>query len=147
MIRQNRVVIDMDVIRSNYRVLSSALPQNTEVMAVIKANAYGHGLIETAMALADDGADRFAVALAEEGIALRLAGIAGEILVLGASTPRAVQDCIRYHLTQTVFTPEMVMCIEQAATAENVEALIHIKLALTFRLTEEEVRMLEEISR
>ena len=128
MIRQNHAVIDLDVIRSNYRVLREMVSPKTEVMPVIKANAYGHGLIETARVLVDEGAEHFAVALAEEGIELRLAGIAGEILVLGASTPRAAKDCIRYHLTQTVFTPEMVMCLEQAAAAENGEALMHIKL-------------------
>ena len=51
------------------------------------------------------GASHFAVALPEEGIELRLAGVEGEVLVLGAAMPRAAADCVRYGLTQTVFHP------------------------------------------
>lgn len=56
------------------------------------------------------GASHFAVALPEEGIELRLGGVEGEVLVLGAAMPRAAEDCVRYGLTQTVFTPEMSRC-------------------------------------
>ena len=77
MLRQNRVVIDMDAIRNNYRILKENVPAGVEVMPVIKANAYGHGMLETAMALAGMGAVHFAVALPEEGIELRLGGVAG----------------------------------------------------------------------
>ena len=48
MLRQNRVVIDMDAIRNNYRILRENVPAGVEVMPVIKANAYGHGMLETA---------------------------------------------------------------------------------------------------
>ena len=83
MLRQNRVLIDMDAIRSNYLVMQNLLPESVPVMPVIKANAYGHGMIETARELSRLGASHFAVAIPEEGIELRLAGIEGEILVLG----------------------------------------------------------------
>ncbi len=93
MLRQNRVRIDLDAIRDNYRILKDNV--RVEVMPVIKANAYGHGMLETARALCGAGARSFAVALAEEGIDLRLGGIEGEILVLGAAMPRAAEDAVR----------------------------------------------------
>ena len=128
MLRQNRVEIDMDAIRNNYRILRDQVPAGVEVMPVIKANAYGHGMLETADALAGMGASHFAVALPEEGIELRLAGVEGEVLVLGAAMPRAAADCVRYGLTQTVFTPEMVAALDREAAAQSREALVHIKL-------------------
>lgn len=68
------------------------------------------------------------MALPEEGIELRLAGVEGEVLVLGAAMPRAAADCVRYGLTQTVFTPEMVAALDREAAAQSREALVHIKL-------------------
>lgn len=128
MLRHNRVEIDMDAIRNNYRILRDAVPQNVAVMPVIKANAYGHGMLETAHALSQMGAAHFAVALPEEGIELRLGGIMGEILVLGAAMPCAIEDCVRYDLTQTVFTPDMVVALEAEAQKQGKQALMHVKL-------------------
>lgn len=128
MLRQNRVLIDMEAIRSNYRILRDSVPENVAVMPVIKANAYGHGMLETAQALSKMGADHFAVALPEEGIDLRLGGVEGEILVLGAAMPRAAEEAVKYGLAQTVFTPEMIALLEDEAVRQGTEALVHIKL-------------------
>lgn len=128
MLRQNRIVIDMDAIRNNYLVLKAHVGEGVEVMPVIKANAYGHGMLETARVLSEIGASHFAVALPDEGVELRLGGIEGEILVLGAAMPRAAHDAITYGLTQTVFTPEMVQMLEAEAVRQKRMALVHIKL-------------------
>jgi len=128
MLRQNRVCIDMDAIRQNYRTLKENVPSHVAVMPVVKANAYGHGMLETAQALLRMGADHFAVALPEEGIDLRLAGIEGEILVLGAAMPCAAEHAVRYGLTQTVFSPEMVQLLEKEAVKQGKDALVHVKL-------------------
>lgn len=128
MLRNNRVVIDMDAIRNNYQILRNKVPANVEVMPVIKANAYGHGMLETAQALSPIGVKHFAVALPEEGIDLRLGGVEGDILVLGAAMPAAVQAVVRYGLTQTVFTPDMVALLNQEAEKQRSTAFVHIKL-------------------
>jgi len=128
MLRQNLVRIDLGAICHNYRILREAVGDQVKVMAVIKANAYGHGMVECAKALAQIGAEHFAVAIAEEGIELRLAGIQGEILVLGPSTPRAAREAIRYGLTQTAFTPEMIACLNAEAEALGLDALVHVKI-------------------
>lgn len=128
MLRQNRVCIDMDAIRKNYSTLKENVPSHVAVMPVVKANAYGHGMLETAQALSKLGAEHFAVALPEEGIDLRLAGIEGEILVLGAAMPCAVAPAVSYGLTQTVFRPEMVRMLEAEAVKQGRDALVHVKL-------------------
>jgi alanine racemase len=74
-----RAVIDSDALRNNFSVLRERAGR-AHVIAVVKANAYGHGLVSTALALQD--ADGFAVARIEEGIALRAAGMTSRILLL-----------------------------------------------------------------
>lgn len=128
MLRQNRVEIDMDAIRNNYRILKENIPAHVEVMPVIKANAYGHGMLETARALMAEGAAHFAVAIPEEGVELRLGGVEGEVLVLGAAMPAAAAEAVRYGLTQTVFSPETIPLLEEEAMRQGREALVHIKL-------------------
>lgn len=128
MLRQNHVLIDLDVIRNNYRILRDNVPAQVKVMPVVKANAYGHGMLETARALAELGAQHFAVALPEEGIDLRLGGVEGEILVLGATMPAAAGAAISHNLTQTVFTPQAVAFLNEEAIRQGKIATVHIKL-------------------
>ena len=128
MLRNNVVTVDLGKIRQNYLLQKSLLPRETEIMPVVKADAYGHGMTQVATALHSMGAKHFAVALAEEGVELRESGISGEILVLGPAMEEAAEECVRHDLTQTVFTPEMVELLEKEAEKQERDALIHIKL-------------------
>lgn len=128
MLRKNRVLIDLDALQNNYRLVKEHVPPTVNVMCVIKADGYGHGMLETAQALSKAGARHFAVAIPEEGVLLRENGIEGEILVLGAATPRAASEAIRHSLSQTVFTPEMVQLLEKEALRLQMDAKVHIKL-------------------
>ena len=128
MLRNNVVTVDLGKIRQNYLLQKSLLPRTTEIMPVVKADAYGHGMTQVATALHSMGAKHFATALAEEGVELREAGISGEILVLGPAMEEAAEECVRHELTQTVFTPEMVETLEKEAEKQQRDALIHIKL-------------------
>ncbi len=128
MLRQNRIIIDLEAIGNNYRILSDSLPEGVRVMPVVKANAYGHGMVEVAQTVLAQGAVCLAVALAEEGIALRLAGIAADILVMGAAMEKAAEEAIRYDLIQTVFDERMVRVLDEAAAKLHKAARVHIKL-------------------
>ena len=129
LLRQNRVEIDLDCIRHNYRILADALPADVRVMAVVKANAYGHGIVEVSKAVVGVGARDLAVAIPEEGIKLRENGVSdATILVLGAATEPAAEPAVRYGLTQTVFEPHMVEVLEETAQRVGKPALVHIKL-------------------
>ncbi|HNX62136.1 MAG TPA: alanine racemase [Candidatus Limiplasma sp.] len=128
MLRQNRIVIDLNAIRHNYQLMVGQVPKDVRVMAVVKANAYGHGIVEVAKTVTDAGCRDLAVAIPEEGVKLRENGIKVNILVLGAATEIAAETAILQDLTQTVFEPEMVETLDEKAAELGKQALVHIKL-------------------
>lgn len=93
--------IRLDHITHNVMELRRVLPSDCGLMAVVKANAYGHGNIPIAKHLSRIGIRHFAVAEVEEGISLRKIGLQGEILVLGYTSPDRFRDLSRYRLSQT----------------------------------------------
>ena len=98
--RHARVSIDLEAIRHNYRLLKEK-SGNNQLIAVVKADAYGHGAVEVAKTLPQ--ADAFAVAATGEALALRKAGISQKILVLGGFIrARELQDCIDYQLDAVI---------------------------------------------
>ena len=121
-------MISLGALRRNFGMLRSALPAGTKLMAVLKADAYGHGALQTAHLLAADGADAFGVAIVDEGVALREGGIDTPVLVLGPVVGECVREAVRYRLTTTVCTPESVQEIEKACIECGCEAQIHVKL-------------------
>ena len=94
--------VDRNALIHNARVLSEALPSGCSLMAVVKADAYGHGGVTTARILRQAGVDAFAVACLAEGIALRRHRVGGTILILGYTPPEEAPLLCRWHLTQTV---------------------------------------------
>ena len=118
----------MAAIRHNYRLMQERVGHDVRVMAVVKANAYGHGLVEVAKTVEASGGHDLAVALVEEGIALRDAGIRSEILVLGAAMPNAVEAAVAYDLAMTVFEPSIIPTLERAAVLLGKPAKVHIKI-------------------
>lgn len=128
MLRNNYVTVDLAAIRNNYQVLRNCVPPHVRVMPVIKADAYGHGMIPVAKTLQMVGVEDFAVALVEEGIALRQAGITARILVLGAAMQDGVGAAVANDLTQTVFSEEQLVWIEAEAGRRHKTAAVHIKL-------------------
>lgn len=96
------IEINLGNLTHNVRVLCEAMPPKCELMAVVKAQAYGHGIYEIATHLDKMGVGAFAVATADEGIALRKYGIQGEILILGYTPPEQAKVLQKYNLTQTL---------------------------------------------
>lgn len=94
--------LDLDALRHNAQILSSRLAPGCKLMAVVKANGYGHGATAVARCLQKDGVHAFAVACLSEGIALRRAGIRGLILILGYTPPEEAPLLRRWRLTQAV---------------------------------------------
>ncbi len=82
-LRPTRAVVDLDALAGNYHALGTGLPAGCAVLPVVKADAYGHGAVPVARRLAREGATMFAVAVVEEGLELRRAGVAQPILVMG----------------------------------------------------------------
>ncbi|MCK5687622.1 alanine racemase [Myxococcota bacterium] len=101
-IRHTALTVDLGAIRHNLAVIRELVGERP-VCAVIKANAYGHGLERVGLTLADAGVDWLAVALVEEGLALRSAGIQTPILVLGAAIRDGFEQIIEENLTPVIF--------------------------------------------
>lgn len=100
--RPTRVIVDLDAIHHNLRVLQAKLYPGQMIYAVVKANAYGHGAFEVAQTALAGGATGLAVATADEGIQLRQQGITAPILVLGLTNPEGIEALLTYHLSVTV---------------------------------------------
>ena len=91
MVRPTVARVDLAALKSNYRSIVEFLESRARVIAVVKANAYGHGAGQVARALEDAGADLLACADIEEGLTLRAAGVRAEILVFGARALQAAR--------------------------------------------------------
>ena len=120
--------IDLDAIERNYRAIRSALSAGCRLMAVVKADAYGHGDVFVAQTLQTAGADWFGVSNLEEAIRLRQAGITRPILILSYTPPEEAARLAAFDITQTVISEEYAMALEQQAAAADVTVTVHIKL-------------------
>lgn len=126
--RYNVCEIDLDAIRHNVSVMKEKLADGTKFLAVVKANAYGHGAVQVARAALSAGADMLAVAIPEEGVELRQAGIDAPILVLGGIEEGAAPAVVASRLTQVVFDRERVLALSRAAQELSMTAQVHVKL-------------------
>ena len=120
--------VDLGAIADNYGALGSLLGPGARLIPVVKADAYGHGAVEVARALAAAGASTFAVALVEEAAALREAGLTGEILVLQGAWPGQEGEVVRRRLTPALGSAEAVARLERACTEAGSETPVHLKI-------------------
>lgn len=150
--RNTYAEVSLGTIRANYRALKKH-SSGTKVCAVVKADAYGHGLIQVAQALVSEGVGYFAVAIAEEGVLLREAGIATPILVLGSITPDQVRVCLFNNLAMTASSREKLRAIYSTATQLAIPAVVHLKvdtgmgrIGVHFERAEEFLKEAKELS-
>lgn len=122
-----RADINLSAIRKNIETMHSYLPKGKKLLAVIKANAYGHGAIEVAYAL-DDLADYYGVAFIDEAIELRQAGIQKPILILGHTDDSLFELVVDYDITQTIYSYEQAKTLSDIAMNKRKKAKIHVKL-------------------
>ncbi len=120
--------IDLDALASNFRVIRELVGPDVKVMAAVKANAYGHGAVESARRLEAEGVDWFGVALPEEGVELRGAGITKPILCLGGFWAGQEAVCLQERLTPVVYRPDMIESLDRAARDSGVVADVHLKV-------------------
>lgn len=128
MLRHTYCEIDLEAIRHNVRVMRACVAGDAAFLAVVKANAYGHGAVQVAKAALEEGASMLAVAIPEEGAELREAGIAAPILVLGGIEEDAAASVAKYDLTQAVFDEARIRALSAAGEAEGRAVKVHLKL-------------------
>ncbi|GAB6179651.1 alanine racemase [Desulfotomaculum defluvii] len=120
--------INLEAIRHNIREVRKAIGPNKEIMAVVKANGYGHGAVPVARAALEAGATRLAVARLSEAQELRRAGLKVPILLLGYISPDQITNALEFDITLTVFRSDLAKKISEIAHNRGVKATVHIKL-------------------
>ncbi|MCK9910270.1 alanine racemase, partial [Microbacteriaceae bacterium K1510] len=100
--------VDLDAIRANVQALRQHIPERTGIMAVVKADGYGHGAVSIAREALGAGADSLAVALLDEAIVLRKAGITAPILVLGYTPLDSVEQARHWNVELTAYQPDWI---------------------------------------
>lgn len=120
--------IDLSRFAKNVQAYRSLLGSRTRLMAVLKADAYGHGMLKLAKLAIDSGASAIGVATVDEGIALREIDIHVPILVLGRSAEKEAPRIVRYNLSQTVCDFELLEILNEEARRQGKKTHIHAKL-------------------
>jgi alanine racemase len=133
MVRPTTARIDLQALKSNYRRITEFVRGEDSdrapgVIAVIKANAYGHGAGQVALTLEDAGADLLACADIEEGAALRKAGVKADILVFGALSVSDLDGLFDCRLTPTISTPGAARAVQAAAGRYRERLAYHLKI-------------------
>ncbi|MEC0213242.1 alanine racemase [Paenibacillus ehimensis] len=125
--RPTRVEISLDALRHNLGEFRRVLPQHVRMMAVVKADAYGHGAVEVCREALQCGVEYIAVAFLDEGLELRQAGITAPILVLGYTPPEGLETAWANEITLNIYTHELLDEWERLGAKER-PLNIHIKI-------------------
>ncbi len=125
--RPTIAVIDMDALDHNFKEVVRRA-EGRQVLAVVKARAYGHGAVEVSQRLLRLGADMLGVALVEEGRELRDAGIHAPVLVMGATFPEQAEAMVSLKLTPAVFSLAVAQALSEAAHRRRTTINMHVKI-------------------
>lgn len=120
------IEVDLDALATNARLLRTAVGPGVELIAVIKANAYGAGAAAVAPALEVAGVERFAVVWVSEAVALRRAGVTRPVIVLGHAFPEDAAAAVANDITLTVDSLELGQALSAAAVAQGATARVHL---------------------
>jgi alanine racemase len=120
--------IDLEALAHNHRVIRNRVGEDVKILAAVKANAYGHGATRCAARLEREGIDWFGVALPEEGLELRNAGMSTPVLCLGGFWHGQEAACLQQKLTPVVYRLDMIESLDRAARDAGLTAEVHIKI-------------------
>ncbi len=126
--RPTVALIDINALGNNYRRIRGLIQASTGMMAVVKANAYGHGDVEVSRELEALGCEFFGVAFAGEGARLREAGIQSPIVVLGGVTPEEIEEVFRFELIPVVYDIETAGLLNKHAARTGKRRPVHVKI-------------------
>src|SRR5699024_9015694 len=146
--RETWAEIDLDAIGYNIEQMQQSLPDKSNIIAVVKANAYGHGAVQIAKKALQCGAKALAVALMEEATELRDAGIAAPILVFGRVSPKAALLAAENDITVTTFQKEWIQEVSNYTFSKKLKVNIEIDTGMArvgLRREEELMQLLETI--
>jgi len=127
-IRPTWAEINLDNIAHNVQAIKELLRPDCEIIAVVKANAYGHGAVEVAQTALEAGATRLAVSILDEAIELRQAGIAAPILVLGYTPTAQGVVAATWNISLTVYEAQQALALVQSARTGGASLKVHLKV-------------------
>ncbi len=127
-IRRCWAEIDLDQMEQNYMELRGKLKPGTQMMGVVKADAYGHGAVQSARLLAELGIDWLGVSNISEAMQLRQGGIEQPILILGYTPPECADLLARHHITQALYSSDYACALSEAARQAGKKIDVHIKV-------------------
>lgn len=122
------VEIDLDALKSNFEEIKKATTPGTGILAVVKADAYGHGALEIAKTLIDSGAAGLCLATIDEAVELRRHGIDVPMMTLGFTDPSRFEDAVKHDVEQSVYSFEIAKALSDEAVKQGRTCRIHIKL-------------------
>ena len=125
---RNWLEVDLNKLAHNVDTVREILPEGCDLIAVVKANAYGHGEGKIARALEELGVSRFAVASLGEATNIRNEGVSGDVLVLSYVDPKDVLEAARDNITLAVISKEHAIALSDEAKKNNVNIKVHVKL-------------------
>ena len=126
--KPNWVEIDLDAIAHNCREIKKWIGEKTELAAVIKGNAYGHGIVMIAKIALENGATRFAAARVDEGIVVRKAGIEAPIVVLGYVPAEEMRAVVKWRITPPIMHWHTAKAVSEISSAQGVVTPVHVKV-------------------
>ncbi len=125
------IEVNLDRLRNNIQIIKNKVTPQVKLLAVVKANAYGHGAVEVAKVAIAHGAYALGVATIKEGMELRQAGIIAPILIMGAIDERESDAVVEYYLTPSVFTFPVALALHVVAQKKQVKIQYHIRIDTT----------------
>ena len=128
MLKRTWAEINLDNLCHNYKIIRERVSESAKIMAVVKADAYGHGDRYVSRTLESCGADFFAVSNIEEALSLRKNEITKPILIFGITPVKYVSELSKLNITQTVFSKEYALELNECAKREGIEIECHLKL-------------------
>ena len=137
------IEINLENLENNIKEIQKIIPEKTKIMAVVKANAYGHGLVLISKKLNEIGIFNFAVSSLKEGIELRENGILGNILILGFTDYKNLEDVIKYDLIQTIIDYDYAKRIEKLDLSQKLK--VHLKINTGMNRIGENYQNIEKI--
>jgi alanine racemase len=120
--------VDLRALEFNYRQIKKRIPEGVKLLAVVKADAYGHGAIPVSLRLEKLGVEYLGVAIPEEGVELRKGGVKTPILVLGGIFGEEVEQIFRFHLTPVIFREDSLEVLSREAERRRRKVKVHLKV-------------------
>ena len=122
------IEIDLGALRSNFHIVQDHLGKNIPILAVVKANAYGHGAVPVSKTLLEEGASVLGVATVDEARELREGGIEDRILLLGRMVKAEIPAALRWHAEVTLQHTDMARWVSESAVSKGIPVPVHLKV-------------------